>query len=382
MRNIKILHVITTLERGGAQRVLFDLIKNNLDKKIIHIVICLSIETKYTSVFRSNGIKVFHLNGLNIIQSIGILFKLVKKILEIRPDLINSWLYHSDLLASIATLLVPKSIPIIWSIHHSSKKLTGESLHTKISLKLLTLISHLVPKKIIYCSNFANEIHRKLGYKDDKSIIIDNSVDTSIFYPNNNYKHEIRNLIKIKNEEILIGLIARNDPNKGIDMFLKVIKALSKKKTNYKFMICGENMNYKKLKHQFGSYMNFCSDKLFLLGEIKDPEKIFNSLDLLICPSITESFGLVALESICCGTPVVASNLRAFKEILGEEFLVKSYKVEFFVEKILFLLSKDRQDLRNYVFKKSQKVSSKFSQEEMIFKYNSIYKKVLNFSSS
>ena len=115
-------------------------------------------------------------------------------------------------------------------------------------------------------------------------------------------------------------------------MCVNIIKLLTKDKKNYKFLMCGENMNYEKLKSQFD--LAEYSDKLFLLDEVDYIEKIFNGLDLLVCPSITESFGLVALESICCGTPVVSSRISAYKKILGEEFLVKSYKAESFKEKI------------------------------------------------
>ena len=79
-------------------------------------------------------------------------------------------------------------------------------------------------------------------------------------------------------------------------------------------------------------------DKIIILGEIKRPEKILNAIDILVCPSITESFGLIALESILCGTPVVVSNIRAFKMVLQNYFLVNSYTSKSFKEKIIFLL--------------------------------------------
>ena len=259
-------------------------------------------------------------------------------------------------------------------MHHASESLFGETLHTRISIKFLTLLSYIIPKKIIYCSKISREIHHKFGYCREKSLIINNSVDTSIFRPSKIFRKETRKKLGIQENEILIGLIARNDPNKGIGMFIEIIKNLLKEDNLYKFVICGENMEYKYLKNSFNFNYEEYSEKIILLGEIAYPQKVLNGIDILVCPSITESFGLIALEGICCGTPVIATNLIPFKEILNKNFIVNSYTAESFISKIKLLSQKAQPKIRWTTHKESQKISDVFSTVSMIKKFNFLYK--------
>ena len=113
MKKIKILHVITTLERGGAQRVLWNLLKSSKNKNTKSYIICLSGKTNYAELFREIDVEVIFLNGRNIIQTFNVFFSFLNNLKRIKPDLINSWLYHSDLFVSFAKLFFIRSTPII-----------------------------------------------------------------------------------------------------------------------------------------------------------------------------------------------------------------------------------------------------------------------------
>ena len=113
------------------------------------------------------------------------------------------------------------------------------------------------------------------------------------------------------------------------------------------------------------------------MGEIDSPENILNAIDILICPSLKESFGLVALEAICSGTPVIASNIRAFKEILPAEFLVDRYSVESFKKLIFKLINKDQNYLKKLIDEQRFSKSREYSIDEMTKDYKEIYRQVI-----
>ena len=189
MKRKRIVHVITTLEKGGAQRVLWNLIQKNSADKFEHIIICLSVKERFSDIFTTNGFSTYHLNGNNIRETVIVFIKLVKLLNSLEPDLIHTWLYHSDLLVSLARFFrLIKGCTIVWSIHHASYSLRSESLHTKITVKILKYLSYYIPKKIIYCSDIALSIHNSYGYNKSCSIVINNSVDSNLFKPNQKYK--------------------------------------------------------------------------------------------------------------------------------------------------------------------------------------------------
>tara|TARA_B100000212_G_scaffold163404_1_gene122978 strand:+ start:6825 stop:7958 length:1134 start_codon:yes stop_codon:yes gene_type:complete len=376
LKKVKILHVITTLERGGAQRVLWNLLKSSKNNATKNYIICLSGKTNYADLFREIDVEVIFLNGTNIIQTFNVFFCFISNLNRIKPDLINSWLYHADLFVSFAKLFFVRSTPIIWSVHHASKTLSKESLHTKLSLKILTFLSYFIPEKIIYCSKLSQEIHYEIGYAKKNGIIIKNSIDNSIFKPNFEARKKVRKNLNISESEILIGLVARNDPNKGLKIFLDLVKSF-KDQLKFKFIICGENMDYENLKSDFENNKNYFYRNLTLMGEIDSPENIFNAIDILICPSLKESFGLVALEAICSGTPVIASNIRAFQEILPKEFLVDKYTVKSFKKSIFNIIKKDKHYLKKLMDELRFSKSHEYSIDEMTKDYREIYRQLI-----
>ncbi len=367
--------MITTLERGGAQRILWNLIQNKSDSHIEHIVICLSEKASYSSSLLENNISVFHLNGMHIFQTPIVFLKLIRLIKTLKPNLIQTWLYHSDLLISIAKLFfLIRRYPVIWSIHHASTSLKKESFHTKLSVILLSILSHFIPKEIIYCSDLAFNVHHKFGYRRHSSTVINNSVDSDIFKPNKHYRIALRNELKLSDDDFLVGLIARNDPNKGLDLFLQMAELLNRYSPKFKFLICGQNMEYSNIKNTFDRPLRIESSSLYALGEIENIEHILNALDILICPSLTESFGLIALESLCTGTPVVCSDIYAFRQFITDDFIVKKYSPLEFARTVKQFFGQDKQSLFAQIQNLNLSLSSKYSLESMTKKYYLLYK--------
>ena len=366
-----ILHIITSLERGGAQKILFYLVKNGIKKNIKHIIIVLREKTNFTSDFKKIGIDVYHLNGKNIFKIPFILLKLIKLIRIIKPSILQTWLYHADLLGSIATIF-NRGIPIIWTIHHASNSLKYESLHTKVSVLILAKISSFVPKSIIYCSELSFSIHKKFGYCDSKAKTICNGIDTNIFKPNSQKRLIQRKKLSINQNEILIGLIARYDPNKGISYFLNIAKTVLNKKNNVKFLMCGTDMNQQNQSLMNQIYNRSLQKNIILLGERKDIASVYNSLDLLICTSITESFGLVIFEAISSGVDVISFDIPALRNIVDDKNLVIPGDSLSFANKIIYFINNRNNNVFNNNISR-EAIIKKYDINNMINKYNNIY---------
>lgn len=358
---INIVHLITTLERGGAQRILYEVIKKNKSLNFKHIVISLTEEKGFSKEIKNNVDKIYFLNGKNIFNFPILVFRAFLIIRNLKPDLIQSWLYHSDFIASILSLFL-KRIPIIWTIHHASYSLKYESFHSKLIVYLLAKLSNHIPSQIIYCSQLSYEVHKKLGYKENKSKVILNGIDMLQFSPDKKLGITFKQIQGINEDQFVIGFVGRYDPNKGVDCFLKTIKEIKNKINNQKiiFLMCGYEMDksnmelISKIKK-----MNLIQD-IILLGEKSDMKSIYNSIDLLICTSLTESFGLVIVEALACGKTVIGSDIPALKKIIKIENLIEPNNYVLFAERSLNIIQN----------KNNQKSLSKTNRDSVLRKYN------------
>ena len=117
-----IVHLITTLERGGAQRILYEVVRKNNNISYKHVIISLTEERGFSKELEKYVHRIYHLNGKNITSFPILILKAYLLIKKIKPNIIQSWLYHADFISSFLFLFF-KKIPIIWTVHHASEAL-------------------------------------------------------------------------------------------------------------------------------------------------------------------------------------------------------------------------------------------------------------------
>ena len=155
--------------------------------------------------------------------------------------IVHTWLYHANLIGGILAKLAGIK-NIYWSIHHDYEY---SSFLMMIEMKILSILSHIIPNKIIYCSFISEINHINNGYKKNCSIIIKNGVSTNKFKPNRIYRDQIRSKLKISDDCLLIGNISRYHPIKDHDNLLKAIYKFNKYNIELKVILIGEGLSKK-----------------------------------------------------------------------------------------------------------------------------------------
>jgi len=134
-RKNKILHIITSLERGGAEKVLYQLVTSDVEN--LHEVICLGKEDFFTKKLQNKGILVHSLNlkkyGFNFIA----LFKMYKIITNNSALIVHTWMYHADLLGGLLCWFGSKK-NVIWCIRNSNLDKKNSKFTTKMTAHLAT----------------------------------------------------------------------------------------------------------------------------------------------------------------------------------------------------------------------------------------------------
>ena len=301
---MKIVHIINSLGQGGSENTLFKLCKyDSLNK---HFVISLTGTGAYYYLIKNLGVKVYCLN-LNFF-SIYNFFYLIKLLRNIKPDILQTWLFHSDLIGGLAGWFAGIR-NIIWNIRSSNLELGKAKLTTILIIKILSKLSYFIPAKIIIASKKAKNVYKDEKYDTKKLKFIPNGYDLSILKPNQLERLKFRKKIKVNLKTPVIGCIARYAPEKDHLNLLYALSEIRLKNINFYCILAGSNINknqeliykIKKLK---------LNNNIRLLKSQKNISEIMNGIDVhVLSSSYGEAFPNIVSEAMAIGTPCVVTNV-------------------------------------------------------------------------
>ena len=372
---MKILHIITGLGSGGAESNLYKICIN--DKINQHYVISLMDMGIYGKLLKKKNINVKYLDLKNNFFSIIKILKLIALIKKINPDIIQTWMYHADLIGSLAGVIIGNK-KIVWNIRHSD--FDNSKLLTIFLVKILGLLSWLIPNKIIVCSKKAIEIHCKIGYSKKKMIYVPNGYDLNVYKYIQPKYHTIRKKFKIKSKVPLIGTVARYHPQKDHKLLLNTLSVLKKKKIDFFCILAGPNINTKNkaltsIIHKLGLLKN-----IKLLDNVKNISKIMSEIDIhILASSHGEGFPNVVAEAMACRSPCIVTNVGDSSIIVGKTGWVVPPKN---VKKLANVTLKAIKEIKTKKWKKRSynarlRIKNNFNIYKMVKNYNRIWKSVI-----
>ncbi|KRW82121.1 glycosyltransferase family 4 protein [Marinobacter sp. P4B1] len=318
---MKVLHVITGLNDGGAEAVLYRLITKSSEHT--HIVVSLMDMGKYGPLLEDLGVKVFCL-GMNPGKpSVGRFWKLTRLIRAEAPDAVQTWMYHSDLFGGLAARMVGVR-KIFWGIRHSTLE-KGKAKRTTIAIaKVLALLSRIVPERIVCCAKKALEVHSDIGYSRSKLLVIPNGYDLSKFMVDEPSGSELRTSLCVGPETFLLGKVGRYDPFKDHDNLLSALYELQLSGVDFKCLLVGRGLTTENSELMARITELGLIEKIILAGQRTDIPAVMNALDLHVLSSSSEGFPNVLAEAMACGTPAVSTDVGDAGEIVGDPALLCS----------------------------------------------------------
>lgn len=374
-----ILHIIGDLNIGGAERSLVRLVNNINGKDFEHIII-----TLFSDKNNENNLKDFAIaNGIKVIAlglprtSLLFLPKNLKKLLDCishyKPDIIQTWLYHSNNIINFLHVFLPK-VPIINNIRHS-EPLAG-STKTKITALFGALLSRISANTIICCSETSKQKHELVGYPKNKMLVIPNGFDVS---DADRAKSRVwcQNQFNIpKNHRIGI-IVGRFCLEKDYHNFCTAVGIVTKKFTDVTFIMCGRDIdeNNNVLNHYISD--NGLEAYVIRLGQRKDCDRLMAASDFLISSSSSEAFPNVIAEAMSVETPCVATDVGESSTIIGDTGIcVPPKNPEALADAIITILE---EPTRLIALGKAAKlrIQTKYSLNTTSNLYQSLYNSVL-----
>jgi len=316
---MKIVHVINGLDTGGAETMLLRLLSHSDRKRFEFEVVSLTDLGEIADGLRALEVPVRAL-GLRREAAIpdpsGVL-RLAAWLHQSRPDLVQTWMYHANLLGGVAAKMAGHP-PVIWGIRQTNIDLASVRLRTSLIAKGTAWLSKVIPAYILYNSHVSQRAHAALGYADDRAGVIANGFDLDVFKPDASARDAVRGELGLDDGTPLVGLIARYDPQKDHATFVAAAGLLYRQHPTAHFLFAGLGADAANGTLTAAIADAGITNHCHLLGHRRDVPDLMAALDVACSSSIGEGFPNTVGEAMACGVPCVVTDVGDSALIVGD----------------------------------------------------------------
>lgn len=302
------LHVIPAFGQGGAERLLRDLALGAPEQERHLVAVMLE------GGLLASGLEVHEL-GLPREAKVRAARQLPRAgaaltelIASKNVDIVQGWLYYG---AFLTRWVRPLDRKIVWSFHNTTFPRFLSNPKLLLADRLTASLSRSVPDQIIYCTQGTRQLHEARGYDSARGIVIENGVNTELFTAATlNERLNVRASLGVSPEESIIGVFARNDPQKDIPGTLAAVAKVLSKKPQLRLLLVGAGMDRENSTLEGELRRTGLLDRTIRLGARADVQVILRGLDLVLLGSrYGEAMPMTLLEALCAGVPIAATRV-------------------------------------------------------------------------
>lgn len=362
-KRLSIMQIIATLEVGGAEGQLCELVKGLNKEKYEISVCCLTRGGPLQEKIEELGVPVYILGKRNKLD-FTILFRLASLLKIKKIDLVHTWMFTANMWGRLAAILAHTPSIIASERTVAFEKDTCRNVVDKILARVTALI--------IANSNGVKRSCLKRGLPSEKLKVIPNSCDLEIFGQRED-SGKIKRELGIKDGSLLVGSIGVLRPEKGHRFLVHSIPAVLNIFPEAIFILVGDGPQREELEEL--SVKLGIPQKVNFLGQRRDVPDILSCLNVFVLPSLYEGLPNAVLEAMACGLPVVATDVEGTNEVVvdGETGILVSPKdPERLAEAIISLL-KNKELARQMGEAGQKRVEEKFSLEKMVNSVEEVY---------
>lgn len=316
-----VAHVITTMDVGGAETMLWKLISGLDHARWRHTVFPLKSGGEIAARLETLGVVVRPLGMTANVPNPMPILTLTRELHRRRIDLVQTWLYHGDLVGGIAATLAGR-IPVIWNIRGHLDAVHGRRA-TRWVRAAAARCSGWMPAAIVSCSESDRRLHEALGYDGSRMTVIPNGFDLEIFRPDATARASVRAELGLSPETPLIGLVARFDPQKDHRNFIEAALLIKRCRSDAAFVLCGRDVTRDNA--QLSEWIDNAglASAVHLLGPRHDVPRLNAALDIACSASaFGEGFPNAVGEAMASGVPCVVTDVSDSARLVGDTGVV------------------------------------------------------------
>lgn len=374
---MRVLHIITGLSTGGAERSLYNVLAGGELQFGEHRVLSLSDEGTYGPRIRALGVPVFSLGmqRRGVVPRPMTVLRLRGLILDFQPDVIQGWMYHGNLAASMAGWLAPGRPAVAWNVRHSLYDLAGERPMTRQVIRVNRLLSGGADV-ILYNSRLSRRQHELFGFAAKHGLVIPNGFDLERLRPDLAQTTEVRQALGIPGSSRVVGHVARFHPMKDHALFLGAAVRLAEVCSDVRFLLVGGEVELNN--PALVGIVPKSMENLFLcLGERQDVSVLMRAMDVFCLSSWTESFPNVLGEAMATGLVCVATDVGDSADILGNTgVIVQPRNEDALAQGLLAMLSLSEEERRVLGQFARTRIETNYALPRIVARYADLYERL------
>lgn len=380
-KGINILYLDHASKIGGAQVSLLAILRNIDGDKYNAAVVCPQKGTFVDAIQKinipaerldfdrirrtANPIKLF----LGFVFFGVYVFRIYRIIRERQIELLHANTLKTAIMAGIVAKFT--GVPLIWHVR--------DFLPLGMFRPILVKVAHLLADSVIVNSAATGEMFQKQGAR--KSVVVHNAIDSSRLSVKSGGNDLGRELGINPNVQV-IGTIGRIHPEKGLEYLIEALTIVRKEIPQIRLLVVGEAHNgdtaYARQiidlvkRHEL-------TDQVAFLGFRRDITEVLSTIDLLVVPALREPFGLVILEAMAWGKPVVATRAGGIPEIVvdGKTGILVSPRDPGALAASISRLLRDKELALRMGQAGRAHFENSFAMEKMMGKIQDVYENVL-----
>ncbi|MEO8740958.1 MAG: glycosyltransferase [Casimicrobiaceae bacterium] len=313
--SMRVLHVTTGLDIGGAEMMLLKVISASDRERFTHAVVSLGPEGTLAPRFREAGLEVQSLGASPLRPRLG---ALRARIRAFDPALIQGWMYHGNVAATLGRGLARSRAALAWNIRQTLYDLRNEKRFTAGVIRTGALLSRL-PDAIIYNSATSATQHEKLGYDPRRRKLLPNGFDCAAFAPDAEARARVRLQLGMFESDVVIGLVTRYHPMKDHMTFVAAAAHVAATHPQARFLLVGRDVSAPDAGIVAALDRAGLREKALVLDERDDMPDVYNALDIACSSSAWgEGFSNAIGEAMACGVPCVVTDVGDSAAIVAE----------------------------------------------------------------
>ena len=376
----RVLHIISSLTTGGAERMLVRLLGSRGAQGFQHRVLSLTAGGALIPDLRSTGAEVESLAMRRGLPRLRDVLRLRRAAAGYRPDLLVGWMYHGNLAASHAAGAVAPRPPVVWNIRHTPDDLGREKRFTAAMIRWGSRWAKGAAA-VVYNAAASAQLHYQLGYPRGRARVIPNGFDCQRFRPSEEARQELRQELGVAPETSLIGRIGRFHPMKGFETFLAAAGRVAARERGGEthWVLAGRQVELENSSLRAALEAAALGGRVHLLGQRRDMPTLLAALDGCCSSShFGEGFPNIVAEAMACGVPCVVTDVGDSAAVVGDTGIVvppaDEAALAAALTELLGLTSAQRRDLGRGA---RRRIEEKFSAAEVFPRHGELWRACL-----
>ncbi|MBN2119682.1 MAG: glycosyltransferase family 4 protein [Candidatus Omnitrophica bacterium] len=383
MPKVRLLHIITRMDRGGSSQVTLSTV-SRLDKKRFDVTLMSGSlndpDKEILNILENSGVRLILIPDLvrdiSLLKDVKALWRIHRFISKEGFDIVHTQTSKAGFLGRWAAKLAGVRIIIHAPHGHVFYGYFGWCKSRLIIF--LEKLTALITDKIITLTQKGKDDHVLYGIaKPDKFIPIHNGINLEEFTDSGKDMVGEKKKLGLPLDCPVIGTVTRFEPVKANRYFIDSLPRVVEKFPNIKVLLAGEGSQRRDLQRRVENLS--LSNNVIFMGMRKDIPQVLRVMDLFVLSSLNEGLGICLLEAQAMGLPVVATAVGGVPEVVKDGItgiLVNARDPKALAEAIIKIL--DDNSLRRHMSEEAKKfVKDKFSLEQMIEKISRLYEELL-----